>query len=86
MLGETEMPENGVPLLQVYESAGDAVKDALWPLQIAVGPEMARVGANTETKIVPVELQLFEVPVTVYTVVERGVSVICGVVAPVFQL
>ena len=59
MLGETEMPENGVPLLQVYESAGDAVKDALWPLQIAVGPEMARVRTNTATLIVLVSEHVF---------------------------
>ena len=86
MLGDTEIPENGVPLLQVYESAGDAVNDAVCPLQIAVGPEIESVGANTETSNVPVELQLLDVPITVYCVVESGVSVVTGVVAPVFQL
>ena len=64
-----------MPGVHVYVDAPLAVKVVKLPLQMVTGPEVVTFGkAFTVT-----------VPVTVYTVVETGLTVIAAVAGPVFH-
>ena len=65
--------------------ADEAVKLAVCPTQMAVGPLMVKLGLYTATVVIVVPKHPLVLPMTEYVVVVSGKSVITGVVAPVFQ-
>ena len=88
-LGVTVMLAVLPPVFQLYVFAPLAVNTELAPLHIADGLAVAVTVGNeftvTLTAAVPVHPAVL-VPVTVYVVVELGVTVMLAVLPPVFQL
>jgi hypothetical protein len=83
LVGETEIGFVEAPVDQEYESAPVAVKSALSPEQMVGEFTLTTGNGLTVTVATAVAEQPVEVPVTVYEVVEVGVTEIGFVEAPV---